>query len=83
MAAVIRLLAAMSLMLAVPALPQTVDPRTINDGMPPVRFMRALTVVVAFDTLSECGTPPPGYVFKGCVRDGIVHMPSPCAYGYR
>ena len=63
-----------------PALPKGYDPRTVNDGLPPVRFEGAATLIVSFGTVFECGQAPPGYHFGACVRSGIVHMPNPCEY---
>ena len=52
----------------------------IYDGPPPERFMADSRVVVSFGTVAECGTPPPGKVFLGCVRGDLIHMPNPCKH---
>lgn len=50
----------------------------IYDGPPPERFRSGAEIVVSFGTLDQCGKPPKGYRFAGCVRGKTVHMPNPC-----
>lgn len=66
-----------------------VDPRTINDGTPPVRYHADNAAVVYFlnpaDLQIACGGPaPPGYVFAGCSgqKNGvpIIVLPNPCLF---
>lgn len=68
---------------------QARDPRTINDGTPPIRFRKDSGAVVWFvsprDLQMVCGGDAPvGMVYAGCQgeKDGIpiIAVPNPCLF---